>query len=426
MAMRGPLRREIGKYRKRGPGTMPGYLGFKGWKQHVTGAMPGPAHGGYPTDLYMWGVPRDYHPNINAPAAQSDEYITDPDWESHHVPRSHQERLLRPFPQREPNEPGFDYDAAMAHSEFFLKAMEAQYRPLVEGEEVPTLAEIWRDHITEGAEQESESRDYPDELGGIDALPEEATRRLPDLADIADALGHLQKVFPDDHPDIVNLRAAAHEILQHPELLPQPEDFHADWSESKLGNGNPYEMDMIDDPEVPATAHTTDGPFEQKEAAFGQPMQTLDEVFGTPEFGLDEGPAMVPDGYADLEAMLGTPEAAFAEPDGLERMIEQEGPFGAPPAEIMDQDMMPDAMGSDMGIPGVMPEADSLAGMTPEDEINQAMDAAAGQPGPHEMEPEPDPFQMQYDPFATAQQVFDRQMQYMDNPFMMPGPAPGM
>jgi len=146
----------------------------------------------------------------------------------------------------------------------------------------------------------------------------------------------------------------------------------------------------------------------------------------TPEFGLDEGPDMAPDGHADLEAMLGTPEAAFAEPGGVEQVIEQEGPLGAPPAEIMEQDMMPDAMGPDMGIPGAMPEAGSFAGMTPEDEINQAMDAVAGQPGPQEMEPEPDPFQMQYDPFATAQQVFDRQMQYMDNPFMMPGPAPGM
>ena len=76
-----------------------------------------------------------------------------------------------------------------------------------------------------------------------------------------------------------------------------------------------------------------------------------------------------------------------------------------------------------------MPEADHLGLMTPEDEINQAMSMAAGQP---EIEQEPDPFQIQYDPFATAQQMFDEQMQYMDNPFMMPGmgqmqgPAPGM
>ena len=86
-------------------------------------------------------------------------------------------------------------------------------------------------------------------------------------------------------------------------------------------------------------------------------------------------------------------------------------------------------MGPDMGIPGVMPEADSLVETTPEDEINQAMNMAAGQP---DIEQEPDPFQMKYDPFATAQQMFDEQMQYMDNPFMMPGmgpmqgPAPGM
>ena len=68
-----------------------------------------------------------------------------------------------------------------------------------------------------------------------------------------------------------------------------------------------------------------------------------------------------------------------------------------------------------------MSEADHLGLMTPEDEINQAMDAATGQP---DIEQEPDPFQMQYDPFQQAQQMFDEQMQYMDNPFMMPGMGP--
>ena len=101
MAMRGPLRRELGKYRKGRSGTTPWSPGFRGSKQYVTGAVPGPVHGGYPVDLYMWGMPRDYHPNINAPAAQSDEYMVDPDWESHHIPHSHQPHLFRPFPELE-------------------------------------------------------------------------------------------------------------------------------------------------------------------------------------------------------------------------------------------------------------------------------------------------------------------------------------
>jgi len=116
--------------------------GLPGRRRYVTGAVPGPVQATYLADLYMWGVPRSYHPNINAPAAQSDEYITDPDWESHQVPHSHQERLFLPFREYEPIESTPDYDQTRAFSEFFLKAMEVQYQPVTEGQEVPTLADI--------------------------------------------------------------------------------------------------------------------------------------------------------------------------------------------------------------------------------------------------------------------------------------------
>ena len=85
-------------------------------------------------------------------AAQSDEYITDVDWESHQVPHAHQDRLFLPFPEHEPIESTPDYDQTRAFSEFFLKAMEVQYQPVTEGQEVPTLADIWHEHMTEEAE----------------------------------------------------------------------------------------------------------------------------------------------------------------------------------------------------------------------------------------------------------------------------------
>ena len=56
-------------------------------------------------------------------------------------------------------------------------------------------------------------------------------------------------------------------------------------------------------------------------------------------------------------------------------------------------------------------------------EIEQAIDQVAGRMAP------------EFDPYMMAQQIFDEQMQYMDNPFLMPGmmpmgpmygPAPGM
>jgi len=81
--------------------------------------------------------------------------------------------------------------------------------------------------------------------------------------------------------------------------------------------------------------------------------------------------------------------------------------------------------------PGAMPEpAGHTAGMMP-DEINQAIDQIAEARKAQEMEP--DPFQMQYDPYMIAQCIFDEQMQYMANPLLMrelmepmPDPALGL
>jgi hypothetical protein len=373
---------------------------FPGARHYVAGAVPHPAHGGYPADLYMWGVPRSYHPNLHAPAAQSDEYLTDPDWESHHVPSSHQDRVLRPFPHVEPTEPEFDYDEAKAHSEFFLKAMEARYRPLAEGEETPTLADIWREHFAPETQMELEEGDHIDGPAGIE--PEQTQRSLPAFWDIADALGHLQTVFPDDHPDIVNLRADAHEILQHRELLPQPEDFGAEWTESKLGSGDPYEVDLFGEPVQEV---------EQMEgAAFEQQMQMLDGLLEGNQPEPDTVPATGMAGGLDaiLESGDGYPESG-----GLEQMIEEDL-FGTGPVGLGQE--QPDTMES----PLHGPLAADPYGLAPEEEINQAMGQAASLR------------EQELDPLVAAQQMFDEQMQYMDNPFLMPGmgpmmgPAPGM
>ena len=65
---------------------------------------------------------------------------------------------------------------------------------------------------------------------------------LPNLADIADVISQLKEVLPPDHPDLVNLRAAAHEWLEHRESWPGLEDFGGDPGPSKLGIGDPYEL----------------------------------------------------------------------------------------------------------------------------------------------------------------------------------------
>jgi hypothetical protein len=409
MAMRGPLRRELGKYRRGQTGLM---RGFPGTRHYVTGAMPGPVHGGHPADLYMWGVPQSYHPNLNAPAAQSDEYVTDPDWESHRVPLPHQDKVLRPFPQSEPTEPEFDYDEAKAHSELFLRAMEAQYQPLAEGEEAPTLADMWREHFSPEPELVPEMGDHIGGPAGMDVSPEQTQRNLPQFWEIADALGQLQKVLPEDHPDIVNLRAAAHEILQHPERLPQPEDFGVEWTESRLGPDNPYDVDLFGEPTQGADqmGYGANGFLEQPEAAFEQQMQTLDGLLEAAEPEPDIMPAMEMAG--GLDAIV-EPVDAYPGPGGLEQVIEEDL-FGTGPIGFgHEQPEMTESLVSD-------PLAANAYGLAPEDEITQAMSHAA-----RLAEQEPDPL-------AAAQQMFDEQMQYMDNPFLMPGmspmmgPAPGM
>ena len=191
--------------------------------------------------------------------------------------------------------------------------------------------------------------DHFDSLMEREASSEQMQKDLPELWDIADALGHLQNVFPEDHPDIVNLRAAAHEILEHPECLPQFEDFGVELTESRLGSGNPYEMDLVDEPEMPEMAYPEERLFEQQ-------IQTAGDVLESPVFGFDQEPDLAPDRYADLEAMLGAPETGFAEPDGLEQMIGQEGPLDTSPVKIMDQDTLPDTWGFSMGVPGVCPK----------------------------------------------------------------------
>jgi hypothetical protein len=405
MAMRGPLRRELGKYRKGQHGMTPGFVGGR---HYVTGAVPNPVHGGYPADLYMWGMPHSYHPNLNAPAAQSDEYVTDPDWESHRVPLPHQAKVLRPFPHVESTEPEFDYDEAKAHSELFLRAMEAQYQPLAEGEEAPTLADIWREHFSQEADLEPEMGDHIGGPAGMDVSPEQTQRDLPQFWEIADALGQLQKVLPDDHPDIVNLRAAAHEILQHPERLPQPEDFGVEWTESKLGSGNPYDVDLFGEPiqEANQMEYAADGFYEQPDVAFEQPM--LDSLLEGLE--PDIMPAMEMAWGLDAVVESG---GRYPESGGLEQVIEEES-FPTAPVEFgQEQAEMTESLVPD-------PLAANAYGLSPEDEINQAMSHIAGSA---EQEP---------DPLAAAQQMFEEQMQYMDNPFLMPGmspmmgPAPGM
>ena len=244
----------------------------------------------YNHELYNCRTPREYHPSLNAPAVQSNEYIAGTDWESHGIPHSDNPRVFRPFPDTEPEEQIISYEQSKTMSEFFLKAMEVQYQPFEDGHEVSSLADIWHNHLAETAglnqEQSSELADITDSVKEVESTPD--MHNIPDLGDLTEALDQLREVFAEDHSDIVRLSTAV-------------------------------------------------------------------RVLG-----------------------------AISEPDRY------------------------------------------AAGMIA-DEINQAIDQVTERVA---QEREPDPSQMQYDPYEIAQSTFDQQMQYMANPLMMPGtmlhPAPGL
>ena len=428
MAIPRSLGNELFRYRrrKRRPldGSVPGLPQerFHRTRRYVSGTPYIPRPGGSHHCLYNWGLPSEYHPNVHASAVQIDEYFNDPDWESHHIPHSQQDKLLRPYPEPEPTENPFDYEHAQAMNEFFLKAMDVQYQHFEEGQEVPSLADIWEGHTAAGLGSNLASdidTDSPADVSPADEIPSEPIG-LPDVEDMTDALAQLRQVLPEDHPDILRLQTAIEMVSYH----------------GVTGDATEPEMTPAYSAVEPMDNVYGRDPFEQQAAAFDQHVQALEDMLAGPEFGPRPSPPMnMPaEPVMGLEAMLAEPAPAEGYEQGseIEQLIEQEDPSAVAPPALMEQDMMLDGMGPDMSAPG-MAETDGFEGMTPEDEINQAIDAIAGGLEPQEIEP--NPFQVQHDPFATAQQIFEEQMQFMANPFLMPGmmpmgpmpgPAPGM
>lgn len=409
MAGFGSLGSELFKYRKRKrkalDGSIPGlgYERFHKSRRYVSGMPYIPRQGGSHHDLYNWGLPRQYRPNIHAPAAQSDEYATDPEWESHHVPHSHQPHLFRPFPELEPTEPPFDYDKSKAVSEFFLKAMQAQYQPLEDGQEVPSPADIWMEHFHFAVEAETAMDVVEPEIPTGPAEP--TARELADrFMNITGAISHLQTLFPEDHPDLTALRGALHDLLEDEGAMSKLESLAGYMSPSKLGGGNPYENDTVED-----AAYAVEQTMDMVQDPYNQPVF---EQAGYP--GMDDamgiGAFVEPDPFEQ--------DTPFMEASPLEQAIEQPDAFG--PAPMMDYAGSPQEI--DMAASDPMAELQGYDAMSPADQINQAIEQVMEQPDM--AEPHPDPWQMQQDPFATAQQIFDEQMQHMSNPFTMPGLGP--
>lgn len=395
------MRNELFKYRKRKSRSIDGsvagapYVRYSRSRRPVSGLPYGSRGPGYHHDLYMWGSPREYHPNLNAPAVQETEYEPYEPLDLHHIQRAGNPRLPHdvndvgqdmPFPSCIPEDD-------LTRTEQFLIAMGARNEieeAILEGPRV----NINEENLSGSASTEPQ---LPVEFRSID--------QLPCLEDLKDAFLALVDVLPDDHPDLMNVRMAMRKVRDHHILLSDIEDL-------KRG-GDPLDCD----------------PFQEAKLFFDQQMTLLEKSFDEPmEAGAQDlfesdgfEPELMPDGILA--------DDPFMEAQILEEIIREEGLFEAPAAEFLGEDMMPNEVMPVLGTPGLIPEP---AGYDPgmiTDEINQAIDQVSGQPMPEEMEP--DPFAPQYDPYMAAQQMFDPQRQYMADPFMMsgmgpmPGPMPG-
>ena len=174
---------------------------------------------------------------------------------------------------------------------------------------------------------------------------------LPNLADIAEAISQLKEVLPPDHPDLVSLRAAAHQWLEQPQLWPESEGCGVTPGPSKLGVGNPYEL--ADGQEAEQAFYPGDAG--QNQAMYEQSMMQV------------AGPQMAPEPAAEiLDLMQDACEQQFAQ--GLEAIVQEAMPEQDPfdmqqqmydeqMAQLMNPFMMPGPMGPFGPMGGMYPGA---------------------------------------------------------------------
>ncbi len=288
---------------------------------------------GYHHDLYMHGNPREYRPNINAPSVDWNEYEIYEPMNMPHFSHSDTGRQLH-SPDFSNARPVFNSMPAddLTLTEQFLQAMGRRNSV----EDVPVCG-----------------MDNRDIESSVDS------GNIPDFKDLSAALTQLSKVFPQDHPDIVNLKNAMHQLSEDNELPIIEENLSEIKDESSFDS------------------------FMESEKIFNQQMQVLEKSF--------EFPVAEPSGIQALQM----PDELEDRELTIEEIVAQEDNS---PVQFAEPGMMQQE---------VMPENQDI------NQIEQAID---------QLKEEPDSFSMQEDPYLVAQQMFDQQMQFMNNQFTMHGP----
>jgi len=425
MAMRGHLRYELTKYRKGKRhsvgNAVPGipYNSFRRSTRHVSGMPSKPVSSGYHHESYMGNMPREYHPRLNSPNIGWNEYDS-------HEP-SHISFARTPPIRTGPS----NHFAGNAPGMLDIPA-----------DDLP-MDELWS--MARGISPRPQERPIsmlPDEFAfvngevrtNLDLRDDLNTRPLPDLSDITDTLNQLEKVLPQDHPDIINLTNAADKLTNGQfSAERQPSQAHEPLSAVE----DSYAID----------------PHEEAAQLFNQQMQILDKSFDLPEPESTESQKM-----PLREASLDTGTFESAEPvtnrgideivqhdeqllqadqimpmtelvpesevfpqetraeSTLEQIVENEATAFGPQQQFVAEDVMPVV---DMPAPQIQEpmEQDVGYGAAPIfDEINQAIDQI-------QQQIEPDPMQMQYGPPMMPEYMVDPMQQFMAD-YMMPGFGP--
>ena len=319
-----PLNAELLKYRKRKNISLYGEVAGPGGGRYLRGLHhvrpPGSRGPGFP--------PAQHHSIYDTGAFYEwpdQEYDQPESWFEQTFPPTPPLRVQKP--PRHPRTPIPEYDDGLMTPDLFSQAMSAFVDAAMEQSELPqepyggmaealraTNAEIAADVETAMPQETIPLEPQPSNRevfqGLENSVLDERVASLPNFADIADATGQLEEVFPPDHPDIVNLRAAAHEFLEHPELWPKPEDFGGIPGPSKLGVGDPYELDLY---EEAGQAFAPDDTNQIGQEMFDQAMAQVAE------------PQMAPDPMAeDIDPIQDAYEQQFEQ--GLEAVVQEAMP----------------------------------------------------------------------------------------------------
>jgi hypothetical protein len=410
------MRDELFRYRKRKnislDGSLPGIPqnNFTASRRHVSGMPHRSGSPGYHHSQYIPDSPREYRPSLNAPSIDWDEYNTNEQAGMHHVPARNNIQTYPPLPDIDERQiPGLLSvpQDDMTLEERFLLAMgkrndretipfEHQPRININGHNLDEAAAIDA-HLPDEAfdfdnhalcDADSVIHDETEEKPAwlIDDGPAMLSTLTPEdtmhrFIDITDALGQLQKVLPPEHSDIINLRSAMHDILNDPDAMSKLESLAGDIVPTRFSGMNPYENDDI----IPQVNGIQEQFFEASQ---------LEQNILSQSGAIEQREVFADDFTAS----------------GLEQIIEDEQAVFSPEPFFAAEPLMP--------IPEMeMPfEQNIFHENSAFDEINQAIDQITEQPMLQETQP--DPFQMQYDPFMERQYMFNPQ--YRPD-YMMPG-----